>query len=67
MGLGPTWLTRLEQKLQLDASRMANQWIQKIQPFYEQIDKLANTRFARTGKGKADIKSEIHELDMELH
>ena len=52
----------IEQKLQLDASRMENQWTQKIQPFYVQINKLANTRFARTGKSKADIKSEIHEL-----
>ena len=52
----------IEQKLQLDASRMGNQWIQKLAPTYDQIQKLVRSRFAGTGKSMKGIKAEIHEI-----
>ena len=64
MGLGED-AARIEQNLQLDSSRMANQWIQKIEPAYREMDKLVNARFAETGRSKKAVKAEIHFLVQE--
>ena len=59
MGLGDV-ATEIERNLQLDASRMANQWTQKIEPVYREISKITNTRFSETGQDKKAIKAEMH-------
>ena len=61
MGLGNV-ADELERNLQIDASRMANQWIQQLNPIYDDLNKLVNRKFGETGESRPAIRARVHQL-----